>query len=120
MTRRPVEKVVADLLNACEAASELVARGRDAYDNDRMLRLAAEAIIGRIGDASTKLRNQVGDELPGDIPWDDVIANRIVVDHVYHRVDYVALWNTLERDVPSLADTLTAWVEKGGIGRTAT
>lgn len=117
VTRRPV--VVADLLNACDAASELIARGRDAYDNHRMLRLAAEAILGRIGDASTKLCNQVGDELPGDIPWDEVIANRIVVDHGYHRVGYVALWNTLQRDVPS-SRRVAAWVQERGLGNTIT
>lgn len=115
MTRRPLEKVVADLLTACEAASELVARGRETYDNDRMLRLAAEAIVGRIGDAAAKLHAQASEDLPDEIPWDDVIANRIVVDHVYHRVDYAALWNTLERDVPKLADSLTAWTDARGL-----
>lgn len=115
MSRRPLEKVVADLLDACDAASALVARGRDTYDDDRMLHLAAEAIIGRIGDAAAKLRQQASEELPDEIPWDDVIANRIVVDHVYHRVDYSALWNTLERDVPVLADAVTAWARQRGL-----
>ena len=44
----------------------------------------------------------MGEEIPEGVPWDDVIANRIIVDHVYHRVDYDLLWNTLERDVPRL------------------
>jgi uncharacterized protein with HEPN domain len=85
MSGRPVDKIVADLLDAVGAASELFGRGRDAYDNDRLLRLAGEAVIGRIGDSAAKLRDQHGDDLPKEIPWDDVIANRIIVDHVYHR-----------------------------------
>ena len=52
MSRRPIDKIVADLLDAVGAASELVGRGRDAYDNDRLLRLAGEAVIGRIGDSA--------------------------------------------------------------------
>lgn len=97
MSGRPVDKIVADLLDAVGAASELVGRGRDVYDSDRLLRLAGEAVIGRIGDSAAKLRDQHGDDLPQEVPWDDVVANRIIVDHVYHRVGYDLLWNTLER-----------------------
>ena len=85
MSGRPVDKIVTDLLDAVGAASELVERGRDAYDTDRLLRLAGEAVIGRIGDSAAKLRDQHGDDLPREVPWDDVIADRIIVDHVYHR-----------------------------------
>lgn len=46
---------------------------------------------------------------------DDVIANRIIVDHVYHRVDYQLLWNTLKRDVPALGAALEAWARERGI-----
>jgi len=84
---RPVDKLLADLLDAVGAAEELVGRGRAAYDTDRILRLAGEAVVGRIGDAAAKLRDLVSDDLPEAVPWDDVIANRIIVDHVYHRVD---------------------------------
>ena len=115
MSLRPVDKIVADLLDAVEAARELVHRGRDSYESDRMLRLAGEAVVGRIGDAAAKLRDQAGDDLPGEVPWDDVIANRIIVDHVYHRVDYELLWNTLERDVPALGATLREWALDKGV-----
>jgi hypothetical protein len=46
VSRRPVEKIVADLVDAVDAARELVARGRGADD------------------AAAKLRDQVGDDLP--------------------------------------------------------
>ncbi len=115
MSGRPVEKIVADLVDAADAARELVARGRGAYDADRLLRLAGEAVVGRIGDAAAKLRDHVPEYLPEEIPWDDVIANRIIVDHVYHRVDYEALWNTLERDVPKLAEVVVSWAQDRGV-----
>ena len=115
MSRRTVDKIVIDLLDAVQAASELVGRGRDAYESDRMLRLAGEAVIGRIGDSAAKLRDEVGDQLPHEVPWDDVIANRIIVDHVYHRVDYDLLWNTIERDVPALGARLREWALERGV-----
>lgn len=118
MSRRAVNKIVADLLDAVQATSELVERGREAYKSDRMLRLAGEALIGRIGDSASKLRDQLGEEIPGGVPWDDVIANRIIVDHVYHRVDYDLLWNTLERDVPQLGTALREWALDRGVDLT--
>lgn len=55
---RQIEKIVGDLLDAASAAADIVARGQEVWDADRILRLAAEAIINRIGDAAAKLRNQ--------------------------------------------------------------
>ena len=72
-------------------------------------------MIGRIGDSSAKLRDHLGNEVPAGVPWDDVIANRIIVDHIYHRVDYDILWNTLERDVPQLGETLREWAQNEGL-----
>ena len=67
---------------------------------ERPLRLAGEALIGRIGDVASKLPDELIRET-SDVPWDDVRGMRIVVDHVYHAVDYRIVWQTLE-DVPKL------------------
>ena len=44
-----------------------------------------------------------------DVPWEDIRGIRILVDHIYHRLDYDALWKTLEADVPLLRERLRAW-----------
>jgi uncharacterized protein with HEPN domain len=95
-------KVLDDLLDAASAAAEIVARGRDAWDQDRLLRLAGEAVISRIGDAAARLPDQARAAMPS-VPWDDIRANRILATHIYHRIDYAILWETLVRDVPALA-----------------
>ncbi len=77
MTRRSGEKVLADLLDSSDAGAELVARGRTAFDQDRLLRLAGEAVVGRIGEAARKLLAEFGEDLPQDIPWSDVVGARI-------------------------------------------
>lgn len=112
---RSAAKVLADLLDAAEAAADLVARGRSTYDEDRLLRLAAEAIVGRIGDAAKKLLETYGDHLPSEIPWVDIVANRIVVDHAYHRIDYDTVWVTLTDDVPFVKRSLESWAAGGGL-----
>lgn len=81
MTARSVVKVLADLSDATLMAQALVARGREEFEADEMLRLAAEAILGRTCDASAKLHDHFGDELPTEIPRREVVGNRILVDH---------------------------------------
>jgi hypothetical protein len=61
-TSRPpqgVDKLIGDLLDAASAAAEIVTRGRDAWNADRLLRLAGEAVINRIGRVASKLPTDV-------------------------------------------------------------
>jgi uncharacterized protein with HEPN domain len=102
---RHVDSLVADIEDAADAASELVARGKPAWDRDRLLRLAGEALIGRIAEAAGRLPEDVKDEVQ-DIPWDSIRGMRILVHHIYHRIDYELVWTTLERDIPLLAQSL--------------
>jgi uncharacterized protein with HEPN domain len=72
-----------------------------------LLRLAGEAVVGRIADAANRLP-EITAAMPA-IPWDDIRDIRILVDHIYHRVDPSALWETLARDVPELLEALRRW-----------
>jgi uncharacterized protein with HEPN domain len=105
---RPLDAVLADIEEAAEAANDIVSRGRDAWERDRLLRLAGEAVIGRIADAANRLPDPVKRAV-SDVPWDDIRDMRILVDHIYHRIDYGALWTTLEEDVPHLLERLRRW-----------
>lgn len=104
----PLDRSLAEIAHAAAAAADLVARGKRAWDEDLLLRLAGEAIVGRIADAATRLPAEVKEAIP-DVPWDDIRDMRIVVDHIYHRIDYEILWRTLAEDVPFLRRELEAW-----------
>jgi uncharacterized protein with HEPN domain len=106
--QRRVDKIVDDILEAAGMAEEIRMRGRAAWDEDRLLRAAAEAVINRIGDASTKLPNEVKEVFP-NIPWDDIRANRVLIAHVYHRINYDRVWETIVRDVPRLERAMRRW-----------
>ena len=56
---REVEDLLADLAEAADAAAELVSLGKKRWDTERPLRLAGEAVIGRLGDIGTKLNRPV-------------------------------------------------------------
>jgi hypothetical protein len=46
------------------------------------LRLAGEAVIGRIADAANRLPDDLKAAIP-EVPWDDIRDIRILVDHIY-------------------------------------
>lgn len=108
MAPRKLDDLLADLDEAIDAAAELVSYGQDRWETERPLRLAGEAVIGRIGDVASKLPDELIRET-SDVPWDDVRGMRIVVDHVYHAVDYRIVWQTLREDVPKLGSAIERW-----------
>jgi len=65
---RGVDDLLADLAEATDAAAELVGLGKERWDAERPLRLADEAVIGRLGDIATKLPDEVIKATP-EIPW---------------------------------------------------
>lgn len=81
---------------------------KSAGDAERPLRLAGEAVIGRLGDVATKLPDEVIDATP-EIPWKQVKGMRIIAAHAYHRIDYEEVWVTLRDDVPRLARAIDCW-----------
>jgi uncharacterized protein with HEPN domain len=65
---RGVDDLLADLAEAVDAAAELVGLGKQRWDSERPLRLAGEAVIGRLGDVAAKLPDEVTKATP-EIPW---------------------------------------------------
>lgn len=109
--RRGLEDLLADLAEAVDAAAELVGLGKQRWDAERPLRLAGEAVVGRIGDIATKLPEELTAGTSG-LPWAEIKGMRIVVDHAYHGIDYERVWRTLRDDVPELHRVVARWVER--------
>jgi uncharacterized protein with HEPN domain len=99
--KRPVDTLLDDIIEAAEVADKIVRRGRETFESDPVAQFGAEAVVGRIGDAASKLPEEVRAAMP-EIPWKEIIGFRIVVDHAYHRLDYGRVWNTLCEDIPRL------------------
>lgn len=53
------DELLADLADAVDAAAEIVLLGKGRWDQDRLLRHAGEAVVGRSGDIATKLPDEV-------------------------------------------------------------
>jgi uncharacterized protein with HEPN domain len=97
-----VRDTLLDLLEFTDMAARLVARGRAAYDGDEVLRLAAEAITHRIGEAVSRLSEEFVTDHP-QIEWRKVKGMRNIVTHEYARIDYEIVWNALALRVPEIA-----------------
>lgn len=65
--KRPVDKLLDDIIQAAEVADEIVRRGREAFESDPVMQFGAEAVVGRIGDAASKLPEEVRASMP-DLP----------------------------------------------------
>lgn len=97
--RDRVVAVLNDLIRFADTASRIVARGKGVYDSDEVLRLAAEAILHKIGDAVARLPEEFVAANP-DVAWRSMKATRNIVAHKYDQVDYEIIWNALERRLP--------------------
>lgn len=88
----------------CGEAADLVERGRDAYNEDVLLRRASEAIFNRVGDTiRSKLPEDLLTAYPGQ-PWSVIVGMRVRMAHIYTENDKNIMWNTLVRDMPALQE----------------
>jgi uncharacterized protein with HEPN domain len=102
---RSDEQRLADLLDAADELAGIVARGREAFDADPILRRATERLLEIIGEAANGLSEETTGQHPG-VPWRDITRRRIVLAHHYHRVDPNQVWNIAAEHVPAMATAL--------------
>jgi uncharacterized protein with HEPN domain len=85
-----------------------VSLGKKPWDSERPLRLAGEAVIGRLGDIATKLPDEIIKATP-EVPWREAKGMRIIAAHAYHRIDFEEVWVTLRDDVPQMDQAIKRW-----------
>jgi uncharacterized protein with HEPN domain len=101
-----------DLLEFSGMAGRLVARGRSAYDRDETLRLAAEAITHRIGEAVARLSDEFITDYP-QVEWRKVKGMRNIVSHQYAHIDYEIVWTALADRIPDMVTVIRDILAQG-------
>lgn len=99
-------QALADFCAFAALGDGLVAQGRTAYDGNIYLRLSAEAIVHRMGEAIARLPQAVLTAHP-EIRFSLAKGMRNRVAHQYHIVDYEILWQALSVDLPRMANQVT-------------
>jgi uncharacterized protein with HEPN domain len=85
----------------------LTAQGRAAFDESIYLRLSAEAIVHRVGEAVARLPAALVQAHP-EIEFSLAKAMRNRVAHRYQSVDYAILWEALAVDLPLMSGQVAA------------
>lgn len=104
MSRRDDERIN-DILDAADELALIVARGRQAYDDDPIPRRAAERLLGIIGEAAKGVSDDRRAAFP-EAAWSDAARLRDLLAHQYFRIDAGQVWTTARDDIPVLANRL--------------
>lgn len=94
-----------DLIRFTDTAARLVERGKSVYDTDEAVRLAAEAILHKIGEAVARLPDDFVAAYP-NVAWRRMKAVRNIVAHRYDQVDYEIIWNAVAYRLPAEANRI--------------
>jgi uncharacterized protein with HEPN domain len=70
-----------------------------------MLVMALVKEIEIIGEAAYQVSATTQEQLPG-LPWEDIIGMRHRLVHAYFEINLDILWETVQEDLPPLAETL--------------
>lgn len=94
------------MLDAAKEAIQFAdGKPRTDLDNDRKLVLAIVRDVEIIGEAASKVSPETRAAFP-KIPGLDIINMRHHLVHVYFDVDLDVVWDTIKKDLPTLASLL--------------
>lgn len=96
------------MIEAAESAIQFVAgRERSELDTDRMLLFAVIRAIEIIGEAASKISEEIraGN---GGIPWKAIIGMRNRLIHAYFEINTETVWETVTVEIPAILPQLRA------------
>jgi len=110
---RKDEDRLRDILDAIGAIRSRTGSGRLSFDADPMLRVWCLHHITIIGEAASKVSEELRTKHPG-VPWRKIVGMRNAVVHGYFATDWDALWSVVERDIDPLGRAVAAIFETEG------
>jgi uncharacterized protein with HEPN domain len=102
---RKVRQTLEDLREFDSIARDLITRGYDEFMADRVLQVAGEAIITRIGEAANRLPEVFQNDFP-EVPWRQIIDMRNRLVHHYEVTDPDQVWTALHESLPEFIQAL--------------
>lgn len=96
---------IADALG--RALNFVKTRHRDDLDSDPMLGYALMYALQIVGEAASKLSQEIRDH-HAEIEWNDIIGMRHRLVHAYVDIDPQVVWQTVTEDAPKLLTQIQA------------
>jgi uncharacterized protein with HEPN domain len=100
------------VLRAAKDVTAMIAgRDRADLDADMMLRRALLHAITEIGEAAARVSDPARSLLPS-VPWDQIVATRNILVHVYWGVDLDIVWSVASNRMSELTMAIEALFRK--------
>lgn len=115
MSRREPQLTLAQMLAYAREARELAqGKTRADLDQERLLELSVLRILEVIGEAATRLPDELRARHP-EVPWGSIIGLRNRLIHAYDEVDLDIVWDILTLDLPDLIAQLEQLITEEGL-----
>jgi uncharacterized protein with HEPN domain len=100
-----VRQTLEDLRDFATIGHDVITRGYEVFKADRVLQVAGEAIVTRVGEAANRLPEAFQKDFP-EIPWRQIINMRNRLVHHYEVTDPDQVWTALEESLPEFMQAL--------------
>ncbi len=90
-----------DILEAIQAIQRHTPANRNEFDSAEPIRSHILLHIQIIGEAASKLSEQLRIDNP-QVQWKSIMRMRNIIAHVYFGIDWNEVWQVAVRDVPAL------------------
>ena len=94
-----------DIIEAIDAIDKYTFNGRGRFDNDELVRSWCLRHIEIIGEAVSRLSDDLRDRYPV-APWRSIIAMRNSLIHGYFDTDWEIVWAVVENDLSPLRKSI--------------
>lgn len=109
---RSQEQYLSDIDEAMTDARRFAEdRSLEDFIKDRQLRYAIERALEIIGEATSKLSDEVKAQ-DESLPWKEMRGLRNIVAHAYHRVDSARVWQVVTDDLPKTHEKIQVLLEE--------
>ncbi len=98
---RREEERLQDILDAIMAIERYTSQGKEAFDEQELIRVWIIHHLQIIGEAANGLPDRLTNQYP-EIPWRQIIAFRNMVVHEYFRVSLNLIWSIVQNNLTPL------------------
>ena len=101
-----------DILIAARKAMKFVEGiDRNEFEDDELIQNAVMRPLEIIGEASARISKEFR-KTHTQIPWREMVGLRNRLIHEYFRIDFGAVWDTIQKDLPKLIEVIEPLVPK--------